>query len=142
MYYESYGDYMRNQTGYQNIPNQYYNSPTYPNQFDYMRQNQSVNNLYPELYTEINKKIESNCVGNDYRLNEENVNRLTEQIYADYKDNTPENTRQADNRRNSNSVIRDLIRILVIKFLLSRQRRQSPYQMMPPMPNNYYNGLY
>lgn len=148
MYYESYEDYMRDSQGYPNMnANPYYNNRTYPNQYQFRyampeQQPAMANNLYPELYSEIRQKIESNCIAQDCRMTEENVERITEQVYADYKDKTMDNTKQAENRRNQNSIIRDLIRIIVIKHLLSRQRSQSPFQMMPQMPmqNNY--GLY
>ncbi len=137
MYYENYDDYMRN-IGAMNMQTPYYNY-TYPNQFNYMTSNQqTAGQLYPELYTEINRKIENKCVSQDCRLTEENVNRITEQIYDDYKDKSIDN--KSSEKLQHNSIIKDLIKILVIKYLLSKQRSTSGfYPMMPPQfPNNTY----
>lgn len=141
MYCENYGEYMRNQTNYPNMANTnpYYNMPTYQNQFNYMNPNQLANNLYPQTYQEIIQKIDNNCMGNDYRLSEENVERITEQIYTDFKDRINESKEQ-----NQNNFIKDLIRIIIIKHLLSRQRPRNPYMNNMPgqMPFNNYMGQY
>lgn len=136
MYCENYGEYMRNQTGYQNMvtPNPYYNMPTYPNQFNYMNPNQLASTLYPKTYQEIIQKIENDCISNSCALSEENVQRITEQVYSDCKNNINESKDQSQN-----SFVKDLIRIIVIKYLLSRQRNRNPYQpnMLGQNPFNY-----
>lgn len=131
MYCENYGEYMRNQT---NMGNPYYNMPTYPNQFNYMNPSQMANSLYPKTYQEIIQKIDNNCISNNCSLSEENVKRITEAIYSDCKTNINESKDQ-----NQNNFVKDLIRIIVIKHLLSRQRNRNPYtQGMPgQMPFNY-----
>lgn len=133
MYCENYGEYMRNQTNYPNMESPYYNMPTYQSQFNYVNPNQMANNLYPKLYQDITQKIETDCISNNCRLSEENVSRITDQIYTDCKNNFIESKDQ-----NHNNFIRDLIRIIVIKHLLSRQRNRNPYPGMPgQMPFNY-----
>ncbi len=144
MYYENYEDYMRNSNSalpnMSNIPNPYYNY-TYQNQFNYMNPaaGRNTSQLYPDLYSEINKKIENKCIAQDCRLTEENVNRITDEIYEDYKDMVIENQKSTA-KSCSNSLVKDFIKILVIKYLLSRQRNNNNYfPMTPPqMPNNYY----
>ncbi len=136
MYYENYEDYMRGNNNYPNMPNPYYNY-TYQNQFTPIQNRQeNVGKLYPELYTEINRKIEDQSISNNYRLNEENVNRITDEIFEDYKDKTADPKNQE--RIKSNNLIKDFIKILVIKYLLSRQRNNNFYQIPPQMPNGYY----
>ncbi len=132
MYCENYGEYMRNQTNMGGNP--YYNMPTYPNQFNYINPTQMANSLYPKTYQEIIQKIESDCISNNCSLSEENVKRITDTIYSDCKANINESKDQ-----NQNNFVRDLIRIIVIKHLLSRQRSRNPYpQGMPgQMPFNY-----
>lgn len=133
MYCENYGEYMRSQTNCPNMGNPYYNMPTYPSQFNYVNPKQMANTLYPKLYQEITQKIETDCISNNCRLSEENVNRITDQIYTDCKSNITESKDQ-----NHNNFIKDLIRIIVIKHLLSRQQNRNPYQQMPgQMPFNY-----
>lgn len=142
MYYENYDDYMRNNSGFPNMsPNPYFNY-TYQNQMNYMNQTSgtTAGQLYPELYTEINRKIENSCITQDARLTEENVNKITDQIFEEYKDKTVDQNSKSNERSRSNNLIRDFIKILVIKSLLSRQRNNNNYRfpMTPPMPNNYY----
>lgn len=143
MYYENYGDYMRGQTNPQNMGNPYYTMPTYQQPFvnPVQNPNQLANNLYPKLYQEINQSID-NCANNDYRLTEENVNKITDKIYDEHKaqGHIPECKDQKQT-----SFIKNLILILVIKHLLSKQRPRSPYQQIPnPMQQPQmpfgYNG--
>ena len=144
MYYENYGEYMRGQTNPQNMGNPYYNMPnpsTYQPPFVNQMQNpnQLANNLYPKLYQEITQSID-NCANNDYRLTEENVNKLTDKIYDEHK---AHGHIPACKDPKQTNFIKDLIRIIVIKYLLSKQRPRSPYQQMPnpiqQMPFGY-NG--
>lgn len=142
MYYENYEDYMRNSQGFSNIPGPYCNY-TYPNQMNYMSPmtGTTAGQLYPEIYTEINRKIENNCISQDARLTEENVNRITDQIFEDYKDKTVDANAKSNERTRTNDLIRDFIKILVIKYLVSKQRNNNyrySSPMMPPMQNNYY----
>lgn len=145
MYYDNYGDYMRGQTNIPNMGNPYYNMPTYqqPQFASPVQQSptQSANNLYPKLYQEITQSID-NCANNDYRLTEENVNKLTTKIYDEHKaqGHIPE---CKDSKQTG--FIKDLILIIVIKHLLSKQRPRSPYQQIPnPMQQPQmpfgYNG--
>lgn len=128
MYYENYGDYMRNQNNYQNMNNPYMNMPTYQPTFNYTNPNQLASNLYPKLYQEIIQKINNNCTNNDFRLTDENITRLANSIYEDYKSKFTEckDSKQID-------FIKDLIKIIIIKYLLTKQRTTTPYQQ-PAMP--------
>ena len=71
MYYESYDDYMRGNNGNMGIPNPYYNY-TYQNQFNPMQQS-NINKLYPEIYNEINRKIENSYNMGNFNLTEDNI---------------------------------------------------------------------
>ena len=142
MYYENYEEYMRGNNNCPNMPNPYYNY-TYPNQFGCMNgfsSPQSANQLYPELYNEINRKIHNKCTAQDCRLTEENVNRITDEVYEDYKDKSVETSKMNTDKTCTNNLIKDFIKILVIKHLLSMQRNNPNRFSMPQqgMPNMYY----
>ncbi len=137
MYYESYDDYMRGNNGNMGIPNPYYNY-TYQNQFNPMQQS-NINKLYPEIYNEINRKIENSYNMGNFNLTEDNINKITDEVFEEYKDKSTDAAKNAERTKN-NDLIRDLIKIIVIKTLLSRQRNNNFYNMPPQYPgiNGYY----
>lgn len=137
MYYESYDDYMRANNGGMGIPNPYFNY-TYQPQFNPNNQS-NISKLYPDIYTDINRRIDSNMNGGNYNLTEENINKITDEIFEEYKDKSVDSSKNAERAKNNN-LIRDLIKIIVIKTLVSKCRNNKFYNMPPQMPgiNGYY----
>lgn len=150
MYYQNYEDYMRSVLGYANNEPNY----TYDNYYPRVEEprHEEVENLYPDIYRIINPVVEDVCDRNRSRaVTEDLVKTMTEEVYNNVERNSklqvnvqvkPElkngdvrnpNARQTETQRaqtlQRNSMLNDLIRILILKNLL---RPRPPVR--PPFP--------
>ena len=155
MYYSNYEDYMRMVLGY---PMENTNS-TYRNDNNWYSAQNNVNSLisnpeelYQELYRNINPAVCQMCDKNVEPLTKELLEQMTEQIYNTVEGdvNTVVNInveagKRVDNRgikepakaevrekrqRINNPLLRDLIRILILNRILGGNRPPMP----PPRP--------
>lgn len=126
--------------------------------------NEAIKKMYPEIYKITYPMVCKAC--NQYRgeITEEFINNLTEEVYsnleieniefakANLEARTSNNTKNAKNsgnlkneakkveteKRNSNdnNILRDLIKILIIRELLNMQQRpgRPPFPGIPPFP--------
>ena len=159
MYYQNYDDYMRSVLGYP-MGNDYTN--TYYN--EYARDNNQQDNIevqedlnwYPEIYKIVYPMVCKACDENrSAQINNDLIDTITNVVYAnievtdnDIQTNQSElkngdvpnprvkqqEQRQTRQFRSRNPLLRDLIRILVIRELLGRRRHNRPGGMLPPRP--------
>lgn len=135
--YNSYEEYMQSVLGY-NPPNTYRETEN-NYYYDTMRVNQNmqeVNNLYPEIYGIVYPVVQKVCSRRGFvNINEEQINQMVEEVYSvveadEEEQDTRENPKNGDvknprakeTRRppRRNFLLRDLIRILIIRELLGR----------------------
>ena len=138
MFYPSYEDYMRD-IFYFNGLHQNFNSG-YP----YMGfNNQNLNDYFPSIYRIVNPVIQRVVSGNNYQFtNEDTVNNIVdvvleitsgdinnlENIGNNNKKQSQSNSNMNSENKDDNLLLRDLIKILTIKELQSKQNiRRFPY---------------
>lgn len=138
--YNSYEEYMRNVLGY-NTQNTYMQTE---NQYGMIGQNnpniQEINKYYPEIYGIIYPVVQKICSKRNLTtLNEDMISQMVEEVYGviepgddiieegnepkngDVRNPREKETRQTNKGRN-NRLLRDLIRILILRELLQGGR--------------------
>lgn len=157
MFYPSYEDYMRDIFYYNGLQqNMGYNYP-------YMSyNNQNLNNYYPSIYRIVNPIVQKVVNGNNCQFtNEESVNNMVETVLEIISDDISnlenvgndlskkQSQNQTGNSNNNsqiqankdNNLLRDLIKILIIKELQSKQNmRRFPYSYGSHIPYCMQNG--
>jgi len=158
MYYQDYEDYMRSVLGYPSNNMQ----DTYANN-DYYRLSMSMQpveemeieneDLYPEIYRIVNPMVCKACdEARGREITEDLANEITNNIYINIEGNEVNQTREVKNgdvpnpnakqetrqSRVNNPLLRDLIKILVLRRLFERRRPRPP--MRPPMPRPPFPG--
>lgn len=169
MYNNPYEEYMRNSLGYNGMPiinmNQMNSMPEmYETEGNYMCDEKSVEDMYPEIYRIIYPMVCKACMAVNENITEDLVSRITNEVYINVENvevtsetkntssqlnrntkienvnnkasstsnNNSLNTRQEN--RQQNPLLRDLIRILVLRELIgnptSGPRPRPPYN--PP----------
>lgn len=161
-----YEEYMRSVLGYNQMPNNLYttNYDDYYYDMSYLNNNNNTNtelieSMYPEIYRIVYPMVCKICNQNSNReITRELVDNMTEEIYVNIE---AEDTRSATStvarpvlkngdvrnpnakepevrgeNRQRNFLLRDLIRILILRELLNRPNRpgQMPGPMPPPRP--------
>ncbi len=135
--YNSYEEYMQNVLGV-NIQNNTYreSEDNYYTAMNINQNMQEVNKLYPEIYSLIYPMVQKVCSRrNGTDITEEGISQMVEEIYSVIEpgddiieNNTPQkngdvrNPRAKETRRlpsKNNYLLKDLIRILIIRELLS-----------------------
>ena len=151
MYYPSYEDYMRDIFYFNGLQN---GNIGYP----YMAfQTQNLNDYYPSIYRIIHPVVQKVVSGNNYQFtNEDSVNNIVDVVLGITAGdlNTLENVGNPDSNKktvpmsnsntnvvaqdnNSNALLKDLIKILTIKELQSKQNiRRFPYTYGNMVPYN------
>jgi hypothetical protein len=154
MYYPSYEDYMRDVFYFNGLTN---SNSMYP----MISNSQNLENMYPSIYRIVNPVVQKVVSGNNYQfVNEDTVNNIVDVVMGitigdvnnanvsnDSKKNCNGNNCQNSNQNQSsnvsnnqeNTLLRDLIKILTIKELISRNNvRRFPYTygMAPFYMNN------
>lgn len=162
-----YEEYMRSVLGYNQTPGSIYTNTydDYYYDMQYLNNQNNMNNeilesMYPEIYKVIYPMISKICAQNCQReITRDLVDNMTEQIYLNMEpDDRPSqisintkpilkngdvrnpNAKEPETRnetRQSNFMLRDLIRILIIRELLGRPGRpgfRPPRPQMPPRP--------
>jgi len=160
MYNQNYEDYLRSVLGYNNQPeiyNNYNNIYTYPELNYYRNSGNMVNseNLedeYPEIYRIVYPMIQKVCERNGNRqITRQLLDNMTDEIYENIEPSMTEvnlnvqvrgeeklvNTKQTEKkevretRQRRNSILNDLIRILILRELgIGR----PPFRPRPPFP--------
>ena len=141
MYYQSYEDYLRDLDYYRQVP-------TYDNYYmQYQRksmQAENVEKLYPEVYSLIYPMVNRACNQHVGGITEDVINRISNDIYSklEIKDVEKEVRVEVKNSRSEaetrqcrpNNLLKDLVKILVIRELLGRRPNRPPYPGRPPFP--------
>ncbi len=135
--YNSYEEYMKNVLGV-NVQNNTYreSEDNYYSAMNINQNMQEVNKLYPEIYSLIYPMVQKVCSRrNGTDITEEGISQMVEEIYSVIEpgddiieNNTPQkngdvrNPRAKETRRppsKNNYLLKDLIRILILRELLS-----------------------
>lgn len=151
MYSSNYEEYMQNVLGYSIRPQNTYQLPENIYEMPRMSNYEDINleGLYPDIYKMINPMVQKVCMKTTGIINEEVIASMTEEVYKaateevrNYKDTTKtssevrtsssQNTRKIEEFRQSNYLLRDLIRILIINELLRRRQGRHPRLPMGP----------
>lgn len=151
MYNSNYEEYMANVLGYNIRPQNTYQNVgnTYGMQQENHYEDMSLENLYPETYRMVYPMIQKVCMRVTGVINEEVISNMTNEVYnamveretrqskeipknSEMRNSTSQNQRRIEETRQNNFVLRDLIRILIIRELLRRRRRpgRPPYPIM------------
>lgn len=156
MYNTMYEDYMRSVLGY--TPNRM--QDTYVMEDYYSNNNFNPNNnlelMYPDLYKKIYPLVCKECKNLTSPLTEDVLENMTNNVYnsieIDFKFETStkvevkreesknNNMRETESRqrRPQNDILRDLIRILILRELLGRDHIRPPFpRRRPMMPMGY-----
>lgn len=149
----SYEEYMRTVLGYTPYSmqdtfcctNDYYISQDTSNQMN----DSTLEELYPDIYKRLNPLVCKQCNTNTMPITQEILEQMVDNVYnsieVDLKIetntkvqvNTNTGVRQQESRtRQSNNLLRDLIKILILKELINRGRFpvRPPFLGRPPMP--------
>lgn len=151
MYNTSYEEYMRTVLGY--IPN--YAQDTFANNDYYIMpdnfrvNNDKLNDLYPDIYKKVYPLVCEECVKNSMPVTVEILEQMTDNIIKKIEIDLKIETRKEDvrnskyqetnskqeNRAIRNNTLRDLIKILILKELISGGNQGRPsFPPRPPMP--------
>lgn len=156
MYNSNYEEYMQNILGYSIRPQNTYQLPEniYEMPMSASYENMDLESLYPDIYRMIQPMVQKACMRATGVINEEMINNMTEEIYnamseetrssretsktsAEIRTNNTQNTRRVEETRQNNYLLRDLIRILIIKELLRRRPGRPPMRPGYPGGSNF-----
>lgn len=153
MYNSNYEEYMQNVLGYNIRPQNTYQMPEniYEMQRGSNYENMDLENLYPDIYRMLQPMVQKVCMRATGVINEEMISSMTDEIYNAMTEETREtrdvkkssnevrtsnsqNVRRVEEPRQNNFLLRDLIRILIIKELLRRRPGRPPMRPGPNFP--------
>lgn len=141
---------------YTNVYDDFYYEPQYQNSYNSISNinNEIIESMYPEIYRIVYPMVCKVCVQNSNReITKDLVDRMTEEVYSNIESeergtipNTRNILKNGDVRnpnakepelrsetRQSNFILKDLIKILILRELL-RQNRPNPNQIQPRPP--------
>lgn len=154
MYNSNYEGYMRNVLGYNIMPQDTYsiNDSMYEMPLQRNIEITALERVYPEIYRVVYPMIQKVCMKAGNTINEEIIERMTDEVYRfleeenkdseGLKRNTDIKTGNSNQTRNRNYLLRDLIKILILRELLGdrppmRPPMPPPRPPMPPRPPRY-----
>lgn len=147
--YNEYEEYMRSVLGYNsNQENTYIGNDNYSAGMRMNTNMQDVNKLYPEIYLKVYPLVQKMCSkAVNVPVNENIISQMVNEIYnivepENEAQDTVENMRNGDVRnpraretrrppKRDNRLLRDLIRILILRELFGDRNNQN----QPPRPN-------
>ena len=156
---ESFDDYIRSILGYQNMHNMHVQSNSNNYNLNNNNNREELENCYPEIYKIVYPMVSQRCSTMNQPVTRKTIENMTNEIYSSIEVNTPikvninlqnqvqevnnrnnrkkisesENTKKenrGDDRQTGNSILNDLIRILILRELLGRPDR--PPRPLPP----------
>lgn len=157
MYNTSCEEYMKTVLGYTPncMQNTFMNNDYYIMQNNkYRAEDEKLKDLYPEIYIKVYPLVCKECSRNNMPMTNEILEQMTDnvlnQIQIDLKIQTNTNVdirnlntvnakrqevniRQLD-RTPKNNTLRDLIKILILRELLSGNQNRPPFPPRPPIP--------
>lgn len=153
MYNSNYEEYMQNVLGYNIRPQNTYQMPEniYEMQRGSSYENMDLESLYPDIYRMLQPMVQKVCMRATGVINEEMISSMTDEVYNAMTEETREakdvkkssnevrtgnsqNVRRVEEPRQNNFLLRDLIRILIIKELLRRRPGIPPMRPGPNFP--------
>ncbi len=151
--YNNYEEYMQNVLGV-NRPNTYRENENYYYDVQRVNQNmQEINSLYPEIYGVVYPVVQKVCSRRNVSgITNEQINKMVEEVYnviepgddvieerQNSKNGDVRNPRAKETRRpqsHNNYLLRDLIRILIIRELLQGGNMGYNQGYSMPRPRN------
>lgn len=151
MYNSNYEEYMRNVLGYNPVVNNTYqlSDSMYEIQQTRTYEEATIEALYPEIYKIIYPMVKKVSMRIGNTINEEIVEKMTDEIYrvleeeedkeeqnkrgVESKTQNTQVTRRKEETRHRNYMLKDLIKILILRELIGRQGPGRP-PMRPPIP--------
>lgn len=157
MYNSSYEEYMQNVLGYNMRPQNTYQDMgnIYEMQQGNEFEDMSLEALYPETYRMIYPMVQKVCMRATGVINEELISDMTNEVYnameeretrqskeiskssSEIRSGSLQSAKRVEETRQNNFMLRDLIRILIIRELLRRRRRPGRPPMRPAMRPPY-----
>lgn len=146
-----YNDYYEGYNYIGNNNNRYNYNNTYPEQYRNFNspsiETRELEENYPEIYKIVYPMVAKACSNYSQPMNNNIINNLTNEIYLAIEEvpevnttiDSKNNTRHSNN--NNNNILKDLIRILILRELLSRPQYpgggRPPYPPRPPRPRGF-----
>lgn len=155
MYNSNYEEYMRNVLGYNMGMQNTYLEERDMYEINNNYEGMNLEALYPDIYRMIYPMVQKVCTRATGAINEELIKSMTDEVYnameerevrqfkevakgnTEIKNNNIQSTRRTEDVRQNNFMLRDLIRILIIRELLRRRPGRPPMgrpPMRPPYP--------
>lgn len=156
-----YEEYMRSVLGYNQMPNNIYANSIYDNYYydtDYINNanDEMIESLYPDIYRVVYPMVCKVCNQNNQReITRDLIDRMTDEIYTNIESEDRQNSivtqrpilkngdvrnpnaREPEMRnepRQNNYLMRDLIKILILRELLKRRPPMRPTMRPPAQP--------
>lgn len=156
-----YEEYMRSVLGYNQMPNNIYANSIYDNYYydtDYINNanDEMIESLYPDIYRVVYPMVCKVCNQNNQReITRDLIDRMTDEIYTNIESDDRQiplmqqrpilkngdvrnpNARETEARsetRQNNFLMRDLIKILILRELLRRRPPMHPTMRPPVQP--------
>ena len=147
-YPNPYQDIRRNDFYNQYMEPQGYNMGYNPYNFNVnMMENEKLENFYPDIYNIIEPMVKKICIKNRNTLNQETLDKMVDEIYNNLETNEGINLNitinneknknvaskelNLENRnQNNNNLLKDLIKILILKELISINKPYKNYNRM------------
>lgn len=135
MYYQNYEDYMKNILSY-NVENKdtyTYKINSYEDRYDNIKTYQDTKELeeyYPQIYKIINPVVLEICNKYTKPISKDVFENIVEEIYKKIELNVEirkVSETEIRQRRPNNSLLRDLIRILILNQILERNITSKPF---------------
>ena len=145
MYNSNYEEYMRNVLGYNPIPqNTYQMSDSMYESFNLRNyEDATLEALYPDIYRIVYPMIQKACMKIGNVINKDIIEKITDEIFrameegekredttnkriSEVKSTNIQQTRKIEEPRQRNYMLRDLIKILILRELLGRQGNGRP----------------
>ena len=143
MYNSNYEQYMRNVLGY--VPNNTYQMNDSMYEYNQARgyDEATIEGFFPEIYRTVYPFVKNACMRISGNINRDIIEQITDEVYRAVEENDSNrkvtetrNTQQPkrmEETRQRNYLLRDLIKILILRELIGRPGPSRP-PMSPPRP--------
>lgn len=143
MYNSNYEEYMRNVLGY--IPNNTYQMNNSMYEYNQTRSydEATIEGLFPEIYRTVYPLVKNACMRIGGSINRDIIEQVTDEVYRAIEENdsnkkmaevrNAQQSKRIEETRQRNYLLRDLIKILILRELIGRPGPSRP-PMPPPRP--------
>ena len=129
-----YEDYFQNMFGNDYYP---YNTTYTPSTNNHGYFN-NLEDLYPEIYSIVYPMVQKVCTLNTMPICENLIENLTNDVYINFEEQSKNESRET---RQDNTLLKDLIKILLIRELIGTSHNHRPQRPIPPpLPRPFMPG--